>query len=165
MKLKKILKAANYKISSGSEYLWLCFGENARFLELENRYGNASVVFDTVNQTVYSLEVVTLSGDFAYRWTNPDINSGFLLEAEERGVDPKNAWDDVEWIDLEVEADILEKMTAILAGENFDERVMIDINLTDEDLVVIAKAAHKEDKTLNQFINDSLCNYLDTLKE
>jgi hypothetical protein len=62
------------------------------------------------------------------------------------------AWDDVNFIDLEVEEDWLEKARAIVAGEEYDDRVQIQLTLDDDQLFEIMKLAHERDVTLNKMI-------------
>lgn len=66
-------------------------------------------------------------------------------------------------IELEVFEDFFEKAKAILAGESYDERIIIPVDITDEEFLLIARAAHKLDITVNQFIVNALTERLNSL--
>jgi len=166
MTLQEVIEAFEYKISGGSEYQWHCFGDHARFLDFETEYGNGSVIFDSVDQTVYQAEVwVRELGDSKsrpYRWSNPDYFDAYLKEATERNVKYRVAYDDVEFIDLEQAEDFFEKAKAIMNGIEFDKRIVVPLDLPDSLMLELFKEAHKRDITLNQLVDKILQNLVDT---
>ena len=87
-----------------------------------------------------------------YRWTVPEVeplrNAEFLLA----GIDPDICDGDQEFIDLIMIEDMIEKITAINAGEEYDTRITIPLELTDEEFILIARAAHELDVTINEFM-------------
>lgn len=87
-----------------------------------------------------------------YRWTVPEVEPLRDAELLLAGLDPKLVDDDQEFIDLIMIEDMIEKMTAINAGEEYDTRITIPLELTDEEFILIARAAHKLDITLNEFM-------------
>ena len=121
-------------------------------------------MFDNITQTVYEVEAWDYSNDRAYRWTNPDYIEARDAEARERNIDPQEAWDDVKFVDLEVPADFMEKARAIVAGEDYDTRVQVEIDLDDDLMLFAMRAAHEQDITFNQFMEDLLRSHLDGLK-
>ena len=168
--LKDYMETINYRVTEGSEFCWKCFGPNAYRLDSWSGAWNnttegytISVVFDTVDQSVYEIEAWDYTNNRAYRWTNPEFVEARTAEAKAREIDPQEAWDDVGFVDLDVAEDFLEKARAIVAGEEYDTRVQVPIEL-DNDLMFFAmKAAHEQDITFNQFMEDLLRGYLDTL--
>ena len=66
------------------------------------------------------------------------------------------AWDDTKWIDLESDDDWIQKALAIVAGEDYDTRVTIPLDLPEAELMVLFKAAHAEDMTFNDFVEKIL---------
>jgi hypothetical protein len=66
------------------------------------------------------------------------------------------AWDDVNYIDLDVDDDFIQKALAIRAGEDYDTRVSVPVDFTDEELLTYMKIAHERDVTFNQLIEDAL---------
>jgi hypothetical protein len=50
----------------------------------------------------------------------------------------------------------MQKALAIAAGEDYDDRVSIAIDLTDEELLKYMTLAHERDMTFNQFIEEAL---------
>ena len=76
----------------------------------------------------------------------------------------KEAWDDVPWIDLEVQEDFLEKSKAIQAVEEYDTRIIVTLNLEEEELLTLFKLAHEADMTFNQFVEKFLIETIERLK-
>ena len=168
MKLSQINEAMNHRITSGSEYNWQCFPD-ARFLDYESDFAHVSVLYSTVDQTVYQAEVSVKREAWdedkkPYRWLNPDYKDSLYKESEKRQVDTDIAWDDVKWIDLEMEEDFLEKATAIFNGEECDTRVKIEFDLDDRSILQLATEAHKRDITLNKMIESILQEVIDKHK-
>jgi hypothetical protein len=165
MKLSQINEAMNHRITSGSEYNWQCFPD-ARFLDYESDFAHVSVLYSTVDQTVYQAEVSVKREAWdedkkPYRWLNPDYVDAFYKESKKRKVDTDIAWDDVTWIDLEMEEDFLEKATAIFNGEECDTRVQFPIDIDDELILKLSMEAHKRDITLNKMIEIILQEVID----
>jgi hypothetical protein len=154
---KDFFEPGGYRITGGSEYQWKCFGHNARYLdsEVEMSRSGASMIFDSENQTVYQVTAYDYTADRAYRWTHPNWAPKHMMEVADRGV-TDNAWDDVAYIDLEVAEDMMIKTQAIVAGEDYDTRVSMPVEFTDEELLKYMKLAHERDITFNQFVEDAL---------
>ena len=157
MHLSEINVALDHKITSGSEYGWHCYGPNARYMDYESDYAHVSVIFDSTNQTVYSAEVsikleAWSSDKKPYRWLNPSFKDAMYSEALERKVNPDQAWDDINWTDLEVEEDFIEKVVAIFNGHDCDTRIMVPLDLADDLILHLAMEAHKRDITLNKMV-------------
>jgi hypothetical protein len=87
---------------------------------------------------------------------NPDFVSAFEKESETRAVPLNQAWDEVDYVDLEVEQDWLEKAQAIVSGETYDTRVQVPLDFSDEELLKYMKLAHEQDVTFNQLVTQAL---------
>jgi collagenase-like PrtC family protease len=59
-------------------------------------------------------------------------------------------------VDLDVVDDFIQKALAIKAGEDYDTRVSVPVDFTDEELLAYMKIAHERDITFNQLIEDAL---------
>jgi len=161
--LKQFFETANYRITEGSDYGWQCFGEHAYQLDSWNgdqKGHTLSVVFDTDTQTVYQVEAFDYLRERAYRMVNPAFKEAFDAESKDRDVIDM-AWerDDgtpVGFIDLEVEEDFLEKATAIVQGQDYDTRVSIPLNFSDEELLRYMIIAHERDITFNQLVVEAI---------
>lgn len=165
MNLRQINELFDHKITDGSEYRWNCY-PNARFLEYESDYAHVSVIFSTVNQEVYEVEISVKRDSWAedmtpYRWLNPDTKDFMIAESEKKKVNWRNAWDNINYIDLDLEEDFFEKAKAIFNGEEFDKRVQMEVDLDDETLLKLAVEAHKRDITINKYIEIVLQNFID----
>jgi hypothetical protein len=117
-------------------------------------------VFDTKDQTVYEIEVCDYTNDRAYRMINPDYIDAHTTEAQDRGVDLKQAWDDVSFVDLDVDDDFMQKCLAIRAGEDYDTRVEVPLVLEDNELFELMKLAHEQDVTLNTLVENMLRDFI-----
>lgn len=162
--LKDYMNVVKFRITEGSDYTWKSFGPDAYRLEsmpAEDTIAyNISIVFDTKNQTVYEVEAHDNNANRAYRLTNPLYVEAAREEAKKYNFDYDVAYDDIKFTDLEVDEDWIEKATAIVNGESYDTRVQIPIDLDKEELLELMTAAHKQDITLNDYIERILRNYI-----
>lgn len=157
MNLHDISEACEYKITGGDEYCWKCYGSYARTLDFESEHGYVSIIHDSRTQFIFEGTTESKAdGMRPYRWVHPDVRDALKEEAVYRGVDNDFAWDEIRWIDLETEEDFLEKATAIMAGEEFDQRVIVPIELSDADFNRLAKMAHERDITFNELVCEIL---------
>ena len=168
MRLNEINEALDHKITGGSEYQWNCYPDG-RYLDYESDFAHVSVLYSTVDQTVYQAEVSVKREAWdedkkPYRWLNPDYKDALYKESEKRQVDTDIAWDDIKFIDLEMAEDFLEKATAIFNGEEYDTRVKIEFDLDDSSILKLATEAHKRDITLNKMIEIILQEVIDKHK-
>jgi hypothetical protein len=155
--LKEWMELVSYRITEGSEYCWRCYGTEAYSLDSWNgdQDGHSfTVIFDKGNQTVYEVTVCDYANDRAYRMINPDYKFDYDNEAQNRGVDRDQAWDEVNYTDLETDEDFMTKAQAIIAGEPYDTRISIPINLPDDEMLVLMTMAHERDMTFNDFVED-----------
>jgi hypothetical protein len=158
--MKEWMELVDYKITEGDTYGWSCFGPNSYQLSswngIHDKGGYAfNIVFSTKSHKVYSVEVCDYTNDRAYRIINPEYVKKHEKEAEKRGVD-NMAWDDVEFIDLEVDDDFIQKALSIKAGEDYSTDISVPIDLPDGLLLEAALNAHRQDITLNEYINNAL---------
>jgi predicted HTH domain antitoxin len=146
--LKEWMEIVNYRITEGGEYN--LYSSNAYSLSSWN--GNQDgysleIIFDRETQIVYCVEACDYKNQRAYRLFHSDYKNVDLIN---------DAWDDVQWVDLESDDDWIQKALAIVAGEDYDTRVSIPIDLPEEELMVLFKAAHKADMTFNDFVEKVL---------
>ncbi len=157
--LKDFMETVDYKVTEGSEYCWMCYGPNAYRLDSWNQEQEGhtvSIVFDTRTHVVYEATAYDYKRERAYRLINPDFKDAHSEESADRGVLENQAWDDVDYVDLETDEDFLEKARAIVADEDYDTRVQVPVNFTDEELLSYMKAAHERDITFNQLVEMAL---------
>jgi hypothetical protein len=163
--LKQFFETFDYRVTEGSEFGWSCYGPYAYSLTSWNGKHDAggvsgNITFDTRTQTVYEVEVCDYTRNRAYRLINPAFVTAHKEEAEQRSASPKQAWDDVDFVDLDVELDWLEKAQAIIAGKDYDTRVQLPLTLDDDLLFELMKRAHEQDITLNQLVEKILKEYI-----
>jgi hypothetical protein len=161
--LKQFMETVDYRITEGSAYQWRCFGPNAYTLDSWNGEQDGhtvSIIFDTRDQTVYQAMAYDYSRERAYRMTNPDFKAEFDRECEDRDI-LDQAWelDDgtpVKYVDLDVVEDFMDKARAIVSDEDYDTRVQVPVEFTDDELLKYMKMAHERDMTFNEFVEEAL---------
>ena len=78
-------------------------------------------------------------------------NKAYRLKDKDLTAD-NEAWDGVNYVDLETDEDMIEKMTALFNYEEYDDRIAIPLDLPDEVLLILMKEAHQRDITFNQYL-------------
>lgn len=157
MQLKQVNDVLDHKIVNSSEFLWNCFGSTARFLDYASKFADATVIFDSNTQEIYEATIASKnSKDQPYRWLNPNTKKDFLAECRTRNIDPKIAWDNITYIDLETEEDFFEKAKAIFNNLPYDKRIQIPLNLSTDEWFHLMKIAHERDITMNQLAKEIL---------
>jgi hypothetical protein len=159
MTMQRWMETVDFRITEGSTFGWDCYGPNAYTLDSWNgeQDGHSfSIIFDTRDQTVYEIQAHDYANNRAYRWVAESWRKAMEAEAKDKNAVEKEAWDNVNYVDLEVLDDLFEKMTAIKAGVPYDTRVSIPIDFTDEELLKYMVLAHERDMTFNDFIEEAL---------
>jgi hypothetical protein len=159
--LKEWMELVDYKITEGSDYGWGCYGSNSFQLDSWNGVHGVggysfNIVFSTKSQKVYEVSMCDYTNNRAYRMINPKFQKKHDKEAEFRNVNLNEAWDDVDYVDLDVLDDFIQKALAIRAGEIYDTRVQVEVDFSDEDLLQYMKLAHERDMTFNELVEEAL---------
>ena len=135
--LKDFMECTQYRITEGAQYQWEIFGPDAYCLDYWNGSHDNGVdincVFDTKTQFVYEFQAWDYARGKEYRWIHPGYIEGYVAEAGRRRVNYRQSFDDKEFIDLDMAEDILEKASAIVAGEDYDTRILVPLELADEE--------------------------------
>lgn len=155
--LKEYFDVVDYRITEGSDFGWDCFGENVYTLSAWNGCHDgwsACITFNTITQVVFMVEACDYGNSRAYRYFNPAYKEQYT--AGGGVVNHNQAWDDINFTDLELSEDWLEKARAIVLGKTYDTRIKIPVDLTDKELLHLFKSAHENDLTLNQYVNNLL---------
>lgn len=163
--LKDFMETVDYRITEGGEYHHMAFGDNQYSLSAWNGDHNGwsfNIVFDRKDQTVFMVEACDYKNDRAYRLINPDYKEEHDQIPDDDYRD--QAWDDVNFVDLETEEDWIEKAGSIVAGEDYDTRVQVPVDFSDEELLQYMKLAHERDITFNQLIEEALRYAIDEHK-
>ena len=158
--LKDYLEVIDYRITEGSDFTWDSFGSQAYSLSAWNGEQDGwsfNCVFDLKDQTVYMVEACDYKRQRAYRLINPEyrdcyIATGAMIAGNLRD----QAWDDINFTDLEDDDDWIQKSLAIIADEDYDNRVDVPLTLPDDQIFALMKEAHRQDITLNQLIEKIL---------
>ena len=157
--MKEWMELVNYRITEGSDYGWQCYGSDAYMLDSWNGHHEGhsfTIIFDTKDQTVYEVQAHDYVHNRAYRMINEDFAKKNRKEAKRRDIDRAEAWDDVDYVDLDVDDDFFQKALAIREGEDYDTRVSVPLELDDAAMFQMMRMAHERDLTLNEFVEDVL---------
>ena len=159
--MKEWMELVDYKITEGSDYGWQCYGPNAYCLDSWNGVHGVggysfSIVFSTKTQKVYEVSMCDYTNDRAYRMIAENKREKHRKEAEHKSVLANQAWDDVDYVDLDVVSDFMEKAIAIQSGKDYDTRVSVPVDFSDEELLQYMKMAHEHDMTFNEFVEEAL---------
>ena len=108
--MKEWMELVDYKITEGSDYGWACYGPNSYSLSSWNGvHGTGGysfdIVFSTKSQKVYEVSMSDYTNDRAYRMINPKVKDKYTAEAKSRGEMSDQAWDEVDYVDLEEDDD------------------------------------------------------------
>ena len=158
------MELVGYRITEGSDYGWQCYGSNVYQLDSWNgeQDGHSfTIIFDTRDQTVYEVQAHDYVHNRAYRMINEDFAKKMKKEAKRRDVDRNEAWDEVNYVDLEVDDDFIQKCLAIREGEDYDTRVVVPLDLDNDLMFDLMKMAHEQDITLNEFVEQLLRRVID----
>ena len=157
--LKEWMEVVNYRITEGSNFMWDCYGPDSYSLDSwsGSQDGHSfTVIFDTKTQVVYEVQSHDYRTQRAYRLVNPDFQSERDVESADRNVSLNQAWDEVNYVDLEEDDDWFQKALAIEAGEDYDTRVTVPLDLDEHEMFTLMKMAHERDLTLNEFVEEIL---------
>jgi hypothetical protein len=125
--------------------MWLGYKELAIMLSTWDQDQNGrsmDIIFSPITQEVFAVHVHDFSSQRAYRMQIEGFN------------DDKEAWEGVNYTDLESEDDLLDKIIAIFNYEEYDDRIAIPLDLPDEVLLILMKEAHQKDITFNQYLTE-----------
>lgn len=166
--LQQFFETTNYRITEGDSYGWNCFGPNSHQLSSWNGvHGtggwSANIVFSTKTQKVYEVTVCDYTNDRAYRVINPTKLKKFREESDTRGEIGNQAWDDVDYIDLETDEDFMEKFSAIVNGAKYDTRIQVPLTLDNDQLFMLMQQAHEHDLTLNAYVEQILKHTIEAI--
>jgi hypothetical protein len=163
--MKEWMELVDYRITEGCDYGWQCYGPTTYQLDSWNGEFDGhsfTIIFDTNDQTVYEVQAHDYVHQRAYRMINEDYAKKMKKEARRRDVDRDQAWDDVNYVDLEADDDFIQKCLAIREGEDYDTRVSVPLTLGDDELFQLMKMAHERDLTLNQMVEQVLQEVIDS---
>jgi hypothetical protein len=155
--LKQFMEAIDHRVTEGAQYFWACYGDAAMSLDHWNgKHGPEGMsihcVFDTESADVYEMQAWDYRNNREYRWIHPDYRNAHKEEAFDRAVDPNQSLDDRKFIDIEVAEDILEKARAIFRGEEYDTRIVVQLDLTEKEQLLLMRLAHENDMTVNDYV-------------
>lgn len=144
--LKDFMELVDYKITEGSDYfvnipgMYMLSAWNGE----QDGFSLDIAFVPSDNQRVYQVELHDYRNNRAYRLKDS------ALEVD------NNAWDDVDYVDLETADDFVEKAKAVMAGEDYDTRVSIPVNFSDAELLKFMTMAHELDITFNQLVERAI---------
>jgi hypothetical protein len=160
IKLLDIITRLEGRIEGGSEYQWHSFGPNARILD----FPNVGVVFDSVTQEVYAIDVWPNNYDDDAKtvlWVAPGHEVAYRKESKARGFYNPDSVDQCYSF-----MSIMTIAVAVMDELPFDPSLVNDVELffDEGELEMVMKAAELEGMTLDEFVNAALKEKLDSVK-
>lgn len=151
--MQEWMELVDYKITEGSDYFASVKGAEISLYSMSSWDGKQDgasffISFDPKTQKVYSVEACDYKNNRAYRLKDSALDTD------------DEAWDDVNFVDLESDDDFMQKAIAIKNGEPYDTRVSIPIDLPDDELFALMKLAHERDMTFNQLVEEAISEAL-----
>ena len=70
------------------------------------------------------------------------------------------AWEGVNYTDLDCQDDFFDKMSQIYQEVEYDTRVVVPLDIGDQEFIHVAKMAHERDITFNRMVDLLLTEYL-----
>ena len=156
LKLNDWLAITDGRVTEGSEFGFQCYGERAYSLTYWNQlHGEAEVsthvVYDRSTFEVYEAEAYDGAREITYIWRPQRAK----YEAELKASNPTYF---CEWTEVVLESldDFIEKATAIVNGDEYDNRIKVPINFDDSELLALMMEAHRRDMTFNELVEFGL---------
>lgn len=120
MKLLDVIVAVEGRVSGGCEYMWNCWGPNARYMDFADVDGQefCNCVFDTKTYDVYDIRIFVPGYDQCFIWFNPEFKDAHENESKMRDVDPLLAYDKVFF--TEVDKDTIMEYVKDVAATYYD---------------------------------------------
>ena len=157
-----------------TQFLWRCYGDSMIASDLWYRDDaqdwSISVVHGGLENRVYEYQVWDNVNEWYGRWIDPEYKHAYYADAFERQIEPNMACDGVEFTDFEYHSDLYEYAYELAEGrqklsqstdDDDDDLETIALDLNDSELALIARAAHAEDITINEFVVKALKIKLD----
>ena len=169
--LEQWMSAINYEIVEGWNPGWKTFGDytHAYSATKSNSFGKyiceLNCEFSKYTKEVFLIEAHDLVNRRSYRWIHDDFKKKYEEDFVKYGLEFDYALDDVKFIDLSAESDILRKTMSIYEGITYDERVEVPLDLNDDEIYELMKRAHEQDVTLNQYVTSILVRYIADFNE
>ena len=159
IQLLDIITRLEARIEGGSEYQWHSFGPNARILD----FPNVGVVFDSVTQEVYAIDVWPNNYDEDAKtvlWVAPGHEVAYRKESKDRGFYDPEAVDQCYSFES-----IMTIAVAVMDELPFDDALTrdVDLELDEDELASVLSAAKTLGMTLDEFVNAALKEKLESV--
>lgn len=109
-------------------------------------------IFDVISQEILEITAEDYRQGNYYRWITEDF-----ADQQKNNIN----WAGKKYHELELAEDMLEKATAIVSGKDYDTRISVPFELSDEDFMLFARSAHEKDITFNQLVEVALRSAID----
>jgi hypothetical protein len=150
-RLESFFNTFDYKLTEAGKFGWTCW-PNAWHYAADSEHGHISGIVNPLADIIYEVIVSNHKTGFSYRWLNPEFVGQFKSECLQRRIGFSEAGEGATYADTESLDDILAKAFAIYNGLKFDERLVINLDMSSADLLRLALAAHEQQVSLNDFI-------------
>lgn len=154
--MESFLQAIKYRITDGSDYGWHCYGVSSYALSVDNDDYSATCVFDTATQELYDISMVDYNKELAYKWINPLYYDEYKAESIKRGFKHDMAMENVEYFEVHLLEDIIEKITALCNNEEYNADILVPFDIPDDLYDDLVKMADEQQITINELIKKAI---------
>lgn len=154
MHIQTIFETVGYRIEQSNPFLYQCFGmNNPRIYDFVNIDEETSGNF-TADESGKVYEVIAEIPEIGvcYRWIDKEFRESAVRETLNRGLDPTIAWDDIKFIEIDSEENILLKVKAICNKIHFNDLGLHPTEISDSFFIKVAKMAAERDITFNEMV-------------
>jgi hypothetical protein len=100
--------------------------------------------------------MIDYSKEHAYIWINPEYHDAYFEEAASRNVNPLEVVDGLNYVEVCMLDDIIDKVTAMCNNVEYDTRVSFPLDLPDDLYDELLTIADKKSVTVEKLIEDVL---------
>lgn len=163
--IQRWMECCNYNIFDSWDFLWECW-PSCLVISAKSQSGRNefSIYFDKNTRVVHQVSAYDNLHNRAYRWMNPDTRTAYLAESLNLNAGDE-AWEGVNYTDLDSQDDFFDKMSQIYQEAEYDTRVVVPLVIGDQEFIHVAKMAHERDITFNRMVELLLTEYLSKMQQ
>lgn len=135
--------------------------KNSSITFFKNEYGIGDFSFNNDDLSVNKISVTDIEKNVAYIWVESSLAEEYFRFNDMSELER----DDIRKVRLEVFSDILEKLSGIMNNEEYDDRVVVQVDLTDEELKFVEKACEEKNMSIDEFFESILQDMIDYVDE
>jgi hypothetical protein len=164
MQISDILNIINIEPISIEPYLWKNYGNNHFHFDFES----------TLDKTVFLTCVADFKGNIKelsfyfnekyYLWVDPEFIQNRNQAYFDQNLDPRFAFENIKYLELEVQEDVFNKINTIFNHNVCDEKILISLDLGEDAQKLDDVLTHIKETdpnfNIDSFVETALTNYI-----